>query len=295
MISPHRVTAIHVRKACDLSTPAILLAADHEVPILFFNSSGKVRARIWRPTFGSLPEVRRQQLAFSSTPEALEWVCMRLHEKAVDQRKLLKWLARKVPAKASELKLAIQEMKKWDMQLKEGIATKEGIRSVEAQSSKLYWEAWFSALGAHGDADKRTRQPATDPLNALINYGYGMLYGEVESAVITAGLDPMIAFLHRESYKRPAFVFDAIEPFRPWVDKLVARLALEGEMEAGWFDIGDKKVWLSKKGKRTFIPAWYKMMHKTSMVKNRRMKRKDQIVRMMTELASDLTMKEEDK
>jgi CRISPR-associated endonuclease Cas1 len=72
------------------------------------------------------------------------------------------------------------------------------IRVAEANIGRIYWEHYFNALDKYEKADKRTRRPAQDPLNALINYGYGMLYGEVESAVLTAGLDPHIGVLHRE-------------------------------------------------------------------------------------------------
>lgn len=134
-------------------------------------------------------------------------------------------------------------------------------------------------------ADKRTRRPAKDPLNALLNYGYGMLYAEVESAALSAGLDPQLGVLHEEEYNRPAFVFDAIEQFRPWVDRLVAELAIEGEIGSDWFRKKDNGIWLRGKGKKNFIEAWYEMINTPAEYKGRNIKNKDLIQALMRTLA----------
>ncbi|MBW2028434.1 MAG: CRISPR-associated endonuclease Cas1, partial [Deltaproteobacteria bacterium] len=62
--------------------------------------------------------------------------------------------------------------------------------------------------------DGRSRRPAKNPFNAVLNYCYGMLYGLVEKACILAGLDPYIGFLHADDYNKKSLVFDLIEPFR---------------------------------------------------------------------------------
>lgn len=165
---------------------------------------------------------------------------------------------------------------------------------AEANIGRIYWEHYFDALDQYEQADKRTRRPAKDPLNALINYGYGMLYGEVESAVLTAGLDPHIGVMHRETYNKPAFVFDAIEPFRPWIDRLVAELAISGEMKSTWFEIAKDSVWLAKEGKRTFIPKWYEMILAATKFQERKIKRKDQIQFFLTDLAQSFLPDEEE-
>ncbi len=297
-ISPHRVTAIHIRKGCDISSPAILLAAEHEIPVLFFDRQGKVKARLWQARFSSLAEIRRRQIYWSDRAEGFSWAVKCILHKCERQRKVLKYLQNRVPSQKDALKKAAKEMDQWEGKIKLLMRNGEGpghvnseenlpekIRVMEAQVGKNYWGAYFSALKKHEPADKRTRQPAEDPLNALINYGYGMLYGEVEACVLTAGLDPHIGILHRENYNRPAFVFDAIEPYRPWVDRLVAELAIGGKMKKEWFKVDGKKVWLRKEGKHIFIPAWYQKINEPTNFRGKRIKRKDQIQHQMTSLA----------
>ncbi len=313
-ISPHRVTAIHVRKPCNISTPAILLAAEYGLPILFFNSAGKVKARLWQAHFGSHAEIRHGQMAYSRHYAGLGWVAEGIGLKAEGQKSVLKWLANRVPSSAEAIGNAVIVIDDWQSKLANAADDRENLRSVEAQIGRIYWENYFDALEKYEAADKRSRRPASDPLNSLINYGYGMLYGEVESATLTAGLDPHIGILHREEHGKPAFVFDAIEPFRPWVDRLVAELAIGGKIKSTWFEIGarDKGLgtglddplvlqqdlpldpkplplyWLSKEGKKAYIPAWYAMMLEPTLFSSKKIKRKDQIQYRLTTLAQYL-------
>ena len=73
-----------------------------------------------------------------------------------------------------------------------------------------------------------------------------MLYGVVESAIFASGLDPYLGILHADEYKEPTFAFDLIEPFRPWVDALIAQLCREGLLEGKHFTPKENGFWLSK-------------------------------------------------
>ncbi|MDE0502645.1 MAG: CRISPR-associated endonuclease Cas1, partial [Candidatus Poribacteria bacterium] len=56
----------------------------------------------------------------------------------------------------------------------------------------------------------------------LLNYGYGMLYSQVWSALALAGLEPFAGFLHVDRPGKPSLVLDFIEEFRqPIVDRVV--------------------------------------------------------------------------
>ena len=57
-------------------------------------------------------------------------------------------------------------------------------------------------------------------MNALLNYGYGILYSQVWSALTLAGLEPFAGFLHVDRPGKPSLVLDFIEEFRqPIVDQ----------------------------------------------------------------------------
>ena len=50
------------------------------------------------------------------------------------------------------------------------------------------------------------------------------MYSNVERACILSGLDPYIGIMHVDNYNRQAFVFDLIEMYRIYIDKIVFKL-----------------------------------------------------------------------
>jgi CRISP-associated protein Cas1 len=310
-VSPHRVRAIHVRKPCSISSPAILLAAEHDLPILFFSTAGKVKARLWQAHYGSHARIRHMQLAHAQHPEGLAWVGENLALKCAGQRAVLCWLATQVPAEAEALAKAGAQLAALAPGLQVAGLDAPALRAREAHIARIYWQHYFAALAAHTSADRRSRRPARDPLNTLLNYGYGMLYGEVEGAALSAGLDAHIGILHRSEYGKAAFVFDAVEPFRPWLDQVVAELVLSGQVGSAWFeprpadapppppdaeadsDVPERTCagpapWLSKAGKQVLIPAWLAALNAATPVGGKKIKRRDQIQDRLSALAQHL-------
>jgi CRISPR-associated protein Cas1 len=62
---------------------------------------------------------------------------------------------------------------------------------------------------------------AAHPVNAILNYAYAVLQGQVQIKLVSEGYDPMIGIMHFDRDGAPAFVFDMMEPERPRVDKAV--------------------------------------------------------------------------
>ncbi|MCE8426874.1 MAG: CRISPR-associated endonuclease Cas1 [Candidatus Methanoperedens sp.] len=61
--------------------------------------------------------------------------------------------------------------------------------------------------------------------NALLGYGYGVLFTELEKAVILSGLDPYMGFLHADRAGKPSMVLDLMEEWRqPIVDRSMITL-----------------------------------------------------------------------
>ena len=96
----------------------------------------------------------------------------------------------------------------------------------EPNIAKHYYRLISSILPPEFSFDRRSRQPAVDPYNALVNYSYSYLYRLVEDAIVTSGLDPYLGFYHSNQKGGKALVYDMIEPFRPWIDARVINLLM---------------------------------------------------------------------
>jgi len=102
----------------------------------------------------------------------------------------------------------------------------------------------------------RVKRPPTDPVNALLSFGYSLLTNQVASAVQAVGFDQYIGYLHSSVYGRPALALDLMEEFRPIIVDSVVLSLLNNRMlgsqdfvrELGAYRLkdGPRRVFLSK-------------------------------------------------
>jgi CRISPR-associated protein Cas1 len=102
--------------------------------------------------------------------------------------------------------------------------------------------------------DGRHRRPPTDPINALLSFGYVLLMNHVLSAVQIAGFDPYIGYLHSEGYGKPALALDLMEEMRtPIVDSVVLTVINKQILGAQHFE-GEMGVYqLTATGRKQFL------------------------------------------
>src|SRR5258708_38633891 len=88
------------------------------------------------------------------------------------------------------------------------------LLAAEGRGAERYWTGVRRLLVADLDWPGRQTQGATDPLNAALTYGYGILYARVDRALILAGLDPYGGFIHTDRPGKPSLELALIEEFR---------------------------------------------------------------------------------
>lgn len=84
----------------------------------------------------------------------------------------------------------------------------------EARAAAYYWANLFPA-----GSFKRGREE--DPPNNLFNYGYAVLRAIVARSLVGSGLLPTLGIHHHNRYNAYCLADDIMEPYRPFVDKLV--------------------------------------------------------------------------
>jgi CRISPR-associated protein Cas1 len=123
----------------------------------------------------------------------------------------------------------------------------------------------------------RSKRPALNPFNAVLNYCYGVLYSRVEKACIIAGLDPFVGFMHTDNYNKKSLVFDLIEPFRIFADQVAVYFFTGKKAKDQYFDIQEKTCTLNEKGKPHVIEALNKHLEEKVRYRRRNVKRKHMI------------------
>jgi CRISPR-associated protein Cas1 len=117
------------------------------------------------------------------------------------------------------------------------------IRRLFSLSTDMYYEILSRTLPPDLGFRRRTRRPHQDPVNAMLSFGYAMLFSQCMRAVCGANLDPDLGMLHEGT---GSLVYDLIEPLKPaMVDDAVFELARQG-LNEGDFEHGDRRCHLSE-------------------------------------------------
>lgn len=146
---------------------------------------------------------------------------------------------------------------------------------LEGSAGRTYFDAINYVMPDRYKFNGRSKQPAKDEFNCLLNYGYGVLYSLVEKACIIAGLDPYVGFVHTDNYNKKSLVFDLIEMFRIFVDQTAVYLFSQRQVKQEYFDKIKNGLTLNKEGKAVLIEALNKTFDKSVRYKGRNIKNKN--------------------
>lgn len=95
--------------------------------------------------------------------------------------------------------------------------------NYEGRAAAYYWKNVFP------EKIKFFRGRAGDPPNNLLNYGYAILRAIVARGLVSSGLMPTLGIHHRNKYNAYCLADDIMEPYRPYVDKIVLGIIDRGE------------------------------------------------------------------
>lgn len=261
MLHPKDVRSIMVSKGARISSDAVLLAIEYEIDVLFVDNLGNPKGRVWSVKYGSVSDIRRRQLEFLYSIKAANWVKDLVVEKINNQvAMLLSLKAGSDEALSRRIESALNSLE--DHKSKARAIVGEGVSDIapslrgwEGAASRRYFEILSLSLPEKYRFAVRSQNPATDEFNAMLNYGYGMLYGKIEGALIKAGIDPYVGVFHRDDYNRPALVFDIIEKYRVWVDYVIVQLCRQDAMSEECFRKQEQALLLDGLGKRIVIQS----------------------------------------
>jgi CRISPR-associated protein Cas1 len=263
-------------KGASISTEAIRACCESGIAISFLSRSGAPYARLESPALLGTVRTRREQLLAYGDQRGVTFARASIAAKLLNQQNLLRYMAKYRKESDRALYLAVSDAATEIGVLADTVAEldiasidegRSRVMNLEAQGGKRYWDAIKQLLLTVPDWSGRAHQGASDPVNACLNYGYGILYGQVESALALAGLDPYAGFVHADRAGKPSMVFDLIEEFRqPVADRAVFALLNRGEpvrMEEGRLDDRARRLLAERVLDRLATPEPYRKRRHT--------------------------------
>ncbi len=101
-------------------------------------------------------------------------------------------------------------MRQWAKEVLSGDST-----NLEGRAAAFYWSRMFPSI------PNFTRSRDGVYPNALLNYGYAILRAVIARALVGSGLLPTLGIHHHNRYNAYCLADDIMEPYRPYVDRLV--------------------------------------------------------------------------
>jgi CRISP-associated protein Cas1 len=256
-VSVHKVQSILLTTGVHLSTDAIELASTHNIDLVFLTRHGDPYARVWHTKMGSTAAIRRRQIEVAEGPEGLalarDWVDAKLRHQA----EFLEELWHRRPEADALFQGPVATLGDCRTQVRALTGTLDEQRGTLMGLEGSAGRAYFVCLGLLVPAafrfESRSRHPARDEFNAMLNYSYGVLYSLVEKACIVAGLDPFVGFLHTDNYNKKSLVYDLIEPFRILGDRATVLLFTGRRVQKDYFEPVPGGMALNQPGRAFFI------------------------------------------
>lgn len=245
-----------------ISAEAIRACVEHGIPIHFLSGSGTPYAGLYSAGLAATVLTRRAQLEAYRDGRGVHLALAFAGGKIENQSRLVKYAAKyrketdaalhqELRWLAGEIIDHMEELCTLDfVALRETYAVNDirgSLLSIEGRAAQKYWRAIRALLPAALGWPGREGRGARDPFNSALNYGYGVLYGQVERALVLAGLDPYAGFIHTDRPGKPSLVYDLIEEFRaPVVDRTILGLVNKGvalgQDERGYLDEATRRM-----------------------------------------------------
>lgn len=225
---------------------ALQWMAELGIALLFVGVGGKLNS-VFAPggLEGSKARLHRLQAKARTSETGVHVAQLLIGRKLLGQRQILEWLTDPGQQILAAERKRIQRMRIAAAELHrlcDRVASVRGLEEImeaERSGGQVYWSVlagvplrWKPRAAArvpgHWLATQRresfrtgNRNGATDPANALLNYGYALLEAETRIACLNSGLHPGLGIIHADRDGRASFVYDLMEPARPIVDRMV--------------------------------------------------------------------------
>lgn len=245
------VSSLHIHGWAGITSPCLAALLRQGSPVIWRGATGYPIGYAADLNAAGL-EARRAQFAAAQSGRNVELARALVAAKIVNMRGLLR---RRGADKAGS---ALKPLAWLARKARHG-RTVERLLGLEGSASAHYFGAWPAVLADHAGAafPGRSRRPPNDGVNAALSYAYAVLAGECLTAVVAAGLDPRLGFLHAARSGRPALALDVMEPFRPLVcDSVVLGCFNRDQLHDQHFAPGDDRAMrLTDAGRRILLGA----------------------------------------
>ena len=255
---PSRIVVVDVDGG--LSFAALAWLSEHNIPLIQINWRGEIINVVSGNPEKTISNRRKSQLNAKNGDGALKTALKLIKAKIANSTDTL----RHALPRSGNIDRAINKLENEFNLLKRNPPQTIGqLMGIEGRVGYAYFDAWrtcqikwkgtdrnpisddWRQIGRRSSKLGTTSHPnrfATHPVNAMLNYAYGILESQVRMQVVAIGLDPTIGILHGTARGQHGLVFDLMEPLRPIVDHKVLEFVQAHTFQPGDFTLANNGI-----------------------------------------------------
>lgn len=195
-----------------MSAKALQECMIRNISVGLFSLSGFYIGKISSSDKSGRPELIKAQIGRNSDKRfCMNWAKNVIEAKLHNKKTVLR---RHMKQNEADVKSALPYLTTLEKRIEraEDINTLMGI---EGTAARVYFSTIGGMLESDFSFEGRTRRPAMDPFNSLINYGYAVLCNQIDGKLSLRGFHPGIGFIHSTYNNRKALAYDLMEEWRP--------------------------------------------------------------------------------
>lgn len=197
-------------KQITLTSGLMSALLEHQVALITCNASS-MPIGLQLPLVGNtLQNERFRQQINASVPLQKQLWKQTVSQKILNQASVLE----------ERLQTSCPTLRSWAEQLKSG-----DPENLEGRAAAFYWKHLFHTI------PEFTRGQHEAPPNQLLNYGYAILRAIIARALVSSGLLPTLGIHHHNRYNAYCLADDIMEPYRPFVDRIVCKYVMLGNYD----------------------------------------------------------------
>lgn len=136
---------------------------------------------------------------------------------------------------------------------------------IEAKGRKQYYDCFDIILEKEIFCfNKRSKHPPENEINAMLSYGYSLLYANYLSVLDRSRIYSQISFVHSLTKCNESLHYDLADIMKPViVDRLVLSLCRHKQVKREYLDYKDNRCYLNSQGAKFFVSEYDDYLKRT--------------------------------
>jgi CRISP-associated protein Cas1 len=258
------IQSIVIHGFCQITTQALHACSWKKISIHYLSGSGRYISGILNSS-GNIQRKIRQYKSLTDEKFCLELAKRLAASKVEGSLRYILRSTRGTDRTSNGIKKNVQVIRECLKKIS-GAKDLDSLRGFEGMAAKNWFASYPQLLKSDIPEEmkflKRSRRPPRDRINALLGFGYALLYQAVFQAINSTGLEPALGFYHQPRSSASPLVLDIMELFRVsvWDIPMIGSInRMQWDIKED-FDIAGNRVWLSKTGRKKAITLFEKRL-----------------------------------